>query len=294
VSDRSVAGSALAGAGVGALLASIVVLGSEVRRRPVRRAADLEAAAGAAVLGELGRARVVRPAVDSAAARFDRLGADRTQAIAESLGLSEAGDPGRSLAVISPNPGEGRTSVALGLGAAACRRGATVIVVEADLRRPAFEQLLGLASGPGLSEYLAGAASPRDVIRVVPIADSDAPDESGRSFICVPAGHRRSEPVELLSEARFRALGEQLLRVYDLVIYDTPPLLAAPEAGLVAAVADGGVLCARSGSTRAEEVSEAVGRLESGWLVGAALVGSSHRGAGRRRIPAESGVDPQQ
>ncbi len=293
VSDRSVAGSALAGAGIAALLASLAVLGSELRRRPIRRAADLEAAAGTAVLGELGRARVVSPATDPAGARFDRLGADRTQAIAAALGLGEAGDPARALAVVSANPGEGRTSVALGLGAAACRRGATVIVVEADLRRPAFDQLLGLAAGPGLSEYLAGAASPRDVIRVVPITDQEAAGEDRRSLICVPAGHRRSEPMELLSEARFRALSAQLLRVYDLVIYDTPPLLAAPEAGLVAAVAEGGVLCARSGSTRAEEVSDAVARLERGWLLGAALVGSPHRGPGRRRIPAQPGVDPQ-
>jgi Mrp family chromosome partitioning ATPase len=293
-SDRSVAGSALAGAGIAALLAGLVVLGSELRRRPIRRAAELEAAAGAPVLGELGRARIVRPAIDSTGVRFDRLGSDRMQAIAGAVGVAGAGASARALAVISPNPVEGRTSVALGLAAVACRRGATVVVVEADLRRPAFDQLLGLAEGPGLSGYLAGTARPREVIRVVPIdGDRDAAGEDPRSFICLPAGHRRGEPVELLSTARFRALGEQLLRVYDLVIYDTPPLLAAPEARLVVAAADGGVLCARSGSTRAEEVSEAVGRLEAGWLYGAALIGSPHRGAGRRRIPSERGVDPQ-
>lgn len=290
VSDRPVAAWALAGGGIAALIALLVVVGIELRQRPLRRARDLEAAAGAPLLGELGRGPIVRPAVGGTGARLSRLGADRIVALAGALKVPAAGEASQALAVISPNPDEGRTSVALGLAAAACRRGAAVIVIEADLRAPAFGRLLGLPQGPGLSDYLAGAASPRDVIHVVPVA-GDRQDDGGEraSFVCVAAGSRREEPVELLSGSRFRALGEQLRRVYDLVIYDTPPLLAAPEALLVAARAEGGVLCARSGSTRAEEVSEAAGRLGSGWLSGAVLVGSPHRGPGLRRVPPERG-----
>jgi Mrp family chromosome partitioning ATPase len=290
LSDRSVAGSALAGAGIAALLAGLVVLAVELRRRPVRRAGGLEAAAGAAVVGELGRALILRPAVETTGVRLDPVGADRMQAVAGTLGLADAGADARSLAVVSPNPGEGRTSVALGLAAAAALRGATVIVVEADLRRPAFGELLSLTEGPGLSEYLAGAASPREVIRTVPVAGDGDPGGDRPSFVCVAAGHHREQPVELLSGSRFRPLGAQLLRIYDLVIYDTPPLLAAPEATLAAAVAAGGVLCARSGSTRAEEVSEAAAQLEPGWLHGSLLVGSPHRGPGQRRLTPERGA----
>jgi Mrp family chromosome partitioning ATPase len=285
VSDRSVSKSALWGGGLAGLLAVLVVLGREVRRRPVRRASQLETAASMRVLTEFGAATVAPRAVAAGAVRADGPGAERVQALLGELGFDSPEGAVAGLAVLSANPEEGRTATALGLAAAAAKRGVGVMVVEADMRRPAFSRRLMLDAEPGLSDYLVGAAGPREVIRTVSVEGVDERGERRPSFVCVTAGGEADDPAGLLSGARFRGLTEQLRRVYDLVIYDTPPLLVAPEAAIVAATLEAGILCVRAGSTTGREVHGAVGRLQPEWWLGAVMTGSPHRGPGLRRIP---------
>ena len=184
-------------------------------------------------------------------------------------------------------PGEGRTSVALGLAAAAAD-GVSVLLVEADMRRPALAELLGIEAGPGLSDYLAGAATPREVINAIPVARGEASGELP-SFVCVTAGTRTESPGGMLSSTRFRSLIDQLRRVYDLVVFDSPALLPAPEAILVSEATDVTVLCVRSGVTRRRELTDATAALAGIEPAGIVLTGAPHRGAGTRRLPIARG-----
>lgn len=286
VSDRSVSESALWGAGLAGLIAVFVILGRELRRRPVRRSPQLEAAASMPVLAEFGSATLAPRAVSAGVVRSDGPGAERLQALLGELGFDSPEGAVGALAVLSPNPGEGRTSTALGLAAAAATRGLGVMVVETDTRGPALGRRLMLEPGAGLSEYLVGAAGPREVIRAVQVAGRDERGERGASFVCVTAGGGADDPAALFAGARFRGLTEQLRRVYDLVIYDTPPLLAAPEAAIVAATVEAGVLCVQAGSTSVAEVAAAAKRLQPEAWLGAIITALPHRGPGLRRIPS--------
>ena len=168
----------------------------------------------------------------------------------------------------------------------------SALLVETDMRRPALARLLGLGDGPGLSDYLAGQASPREVISAVPVArggdvrlGADLP-----SFVCVTRGTLTDAPAGMLSGSRFKALIDQLRRVYDVVIFDAPALLPAPEAILVSEATDETLLVVRSGVSRRSEVEQALATLSGVHKAGTVLTGAQHAGPGLRRLPMRRGT----
>ena len=287
VEDRSAAGWTLIGLLAGLFGALVFLLFGELRRRPIRTADQLEALAGAAPVGLLGPGDGARMTRRPGVFEIAPTSADRAARIAERLDLlGEARPP--TLTVTSPMPGEGRTSLALGIAAAAGERGVSVLLMETDMRRPTLAELLGLDRGPGLSDYLAGAATPREVINAVPIANGDASGELP-SFVCVTAGTRTDAPGGMLGGERFAALIQQLRRVYDLVIFDSPALLPAPEAVLLGDATDRTLLCVRAGLTRSSELAEALEMLDSAAVAGTVLVAGAHLGSDVRRLPIVRG-----
>ena len=184
---RSVARAALAGASLGLLIVAAGLLGAEAYRRPVRRVEQLREAVGVPFAGSVGdraAALELRAGADGVVSS-ERLGDDRMQALAAALGLDSADGRRRTVAVVSPMPGEGRTTIAAGLAAAAARRGRRVLLIEADLRRPCLGERFRIDQAPGLSDYLAGSAAPREVIRTVTLA-GEAPPRHPLS-VCPPA-----------------------------------------------------------------------------------------------------------
>jgi Mrp family chromosome partitioning ATPase len=281
---RSPLRATVAGAGIGALLALLGLLAAELLRRPVRTPERLERALGAPTLAVLGGDRPPLAAAGPGAVELDELGADRMVDLVAALGLDRPATAPRSLAVVSPLPGEGRTSVALGVAAGvAVGTEGRVLLVEADLRRPALAELLEIDPAPGLSDYLAGQAPPREVIRSISVAGPAAALEPA-TLVCVTAGSELSSPAELLAGSRLPSLVDQLQRVYDLVVFDTAPLLGAPEAAVVAGEAEAVLACARAGASGARELARASGRIEASGLVGGVLVRAPHLGPGLRTI----------
>lgn len=290
---RSAALATLTGAALGALLALLWAAAQELYRRPVRRVEQLRVAVGVPFVelaGPTGAALALRRRPDGELSSTE-LGDDRLQAVAVGLGL-DAPDPRRStVAVVSAMPAEGKTTLAVGIAAAVARRRKRVLLLETDLRRPTVASRLAIDPEPGLSDYLAGEASPREVIR--PLALSGGSDPGERPvFVCVPAGSARPAPLELLAGPRFATLLDQLQRVYDLVVLDTPPLLVAGEASIVASAASATVVCGRAGVTRAADLRRAVGRLDRGGILGGVLIGTAHSGPGRRRLPPPGPAGP--
>lgn len=289
VSDRSAAAWSAAGLGAGALLGLLVVLAGELRRRPLWTAGQVAATASEPV-GLLGRGDGARPTRRPGVYELDPLPADRMHRLAHAIGLGTGEGPS-TVAVTSPMPGEGRTSVALGIAAAAATEGINALLLESDLRRPALNRLLGLERGPGLSDYLAGAAVPREVINAVPVARGDAAGELP-SFVAVTAGTRTESPAAMLSSDRFRALVEQLTRVYDIVILDTPALLPAPEAIPLNVMCEASVLCVRAGVTRRSELDRGARALRGVVRTGIVLVGTGPGGRFARRVTRGSAPPP--
>jgi len=135
-----------------------------------------------------------------------------------------------------------------------------VLLLEGDLRRPRAAAYLGLENSVGVTTVLLGRASLDDAIQPV-VENCDL----------LASGVIPPNPSELLQSDAMKRLLAQARSDYDFVLIDAPPLLPVTDAALLAAESDGAVLVVHHGSTRRDEVSSSVARLDS---VGARLLGT--------------------
>jgi protein-tyrosine kinase len=143
----------------------------------------------------------------------------------------------RALAMCTPNKGSGCSFVAANLAAAMAAIGQKTVLIDTDLRDPSIAAAFGLAEDhTGLADYLADPAVAMDAI----IASEVMPRLS-----IIPAGAVPHNPQELLSSHRFRDLVNQLLREFDLTIFDTTPTNGCTDAQRVATVAGYSLIVAR-------------------------------------------------
>ena len=177
--------------------------------------------------------------------------------------ISKAG--GQScVAVTSALPGEGKSTVALGLAAVLARAGRRVLLVEADLRRPTISEILGLAPAPGLDEWLTADLTRIPVRRMGP----------GGFFLLVAGGRQVKNPEGLGTPAMEALLGGAR-RDFDFVLLDTPPVLSVADTTLLQDLLDGLLVVVRSRVTRRDAIVEAVRRFDPGKILGMVL--NDHR-----------------
>jgi capsular exopolysaccharide synthesis family protein len=167
----------------------------------------------------------------------------------------------RTFAITSAFPQEGKSITASSLATAFAQQGVRTLLVDADLRRPRLHMIFDLVQSPGLSGVLDGTIAIGEAIR------STAVD----NLFVLPSGSPSARPAELLAGDRMRTLLRELPEHIDLLIVDTPPLLAAPEAAVLAAEADAVLLVVRAGRTARGAVKQAVEQLAT---VGAQVVGA--------------------
>ena len=138
--------------------------------------------------------------------------------------------PLRTLLVTSSAPGEGKTVTAANLAAVFAQAGRTVLLVDADLRKPGVHQVFDVPNdGLGLTSLLK---------EDIPIDRVARQTEQERLRI-VPAGPLPPNPAELLGSQRMRTVVERLRDACDLLIFDTPPLQAVADAAVLSSFADG-------------------------------------------------------
>lgn len=134
----------------------------------------------------------------------------------------------RIVAVTSSLPGEGKSTLSVWMGRLAAKAGEKVIIIDADLRRPRLNSILGKKPEKTIVEFLSGQARIDEVV--------DRSDKSGVHTI-----YARSVPnsaMDLISSEAMRTLLASLRQVYDLIIIDTPAALAVSDARLLATYAD--------------------------------------------------------
>jgi len=159
--------------------------------------------------------------------------------------------PLRTLALVSPLPGDGKSTLCLNLAVALADVSPGVVLVDADLRRPSLHECLGMTSESGLSDALVGA---EDVLNVVHQTKYD-----GLDFL--PAGPRVPLPLKLLQSDRFDKILARLRERYRIVILDTPPLLPVFDGALISTKVDGSVLVVAAGHTDSRSTRRALKRL---------------------------------
>ncbi len=171
-----------------------------------------------------------------------------------------------SLTITSALPGEGKSTLALGLAISAARLNQRVLLIDADLRHPTLHTQLNLPNEYGLSTLLTGDAT-------VPIQSSI---QSSDSYIDIlTSGPIPADPVNLLSSYRMKELIAAFEQSYDLVLLDAAPVLGMVDAILAASCCQGVVLVARIGRVTKTELTEATAMLNKLNAIGVVANGGS-------------------
>jgi len=159
--------------------------------------------------------------------------------------------PLHSLAVASPLPGDGKSTLCLNLATALAEFASGVVLVDADLRRPTLHKALGLTNDCGLSDVLVGSTNALDAVQPT----------KHRGLDFMPAGPMAPVPLKLLQSERFERMLAKLLERYRMVIFDTPPILSVFDCALISAKVDGTVLVLSAGKTDSRSTKRALKRL---------------------------------
>lgn len=180
-------------------------------------------------------------------------------------------DSPRSFMVTSSTPGEGKTTVAANLAIAVAQTGASVALIDGDMRKPSVARYMGIEGAVGLSNVLAGVVDIDEVLQ----------KWGGTELFILPAGRIPPNPSELLGSARMRETLAELTSRFDYVIIDTPPVLSVTDAVLVSRSAGGTMLVAASGIVRREDILAALAVLDgaANRLIGVVMTHMPHSGS---------------
>jgi len=174
-----------------------------------------------------------------------------------------------SLTVTSPNPAEGKSTIAANMGVVMAQSGRTVVVIDADLRKPTQHRIFGVPNEQGLTTLLTHPEQPwKSVALKVALP----------GLQLISCGPIPPNPSDLLSSQRFAQLVERVKRDVDLVIIDSPPMLSASDALAVARHTDGVVLVCRSHKTRLDAMRHVAHSVHQGGIRLIGLVVNRQRG----------------
>jgi polysaccharide biosynthesis transport protein len=166
-----------------------------------------------------------------------------------------------TIVVTSSSASEGKTTTAANLAVAFAQQGKDVLLVDCDLRRPRMHRMFSISSSPGLTELVLNHLPSAEVVRKTAV----------ERLSILPAGKLPPNPSELLGSDRMRTTLGALSARYEVVILDTPPMLAAADAAVLGSQVDGVLLVIRAGKTDQGAAQYALQQLHG---VGARVIGA--------------------
>lgn len=263
---RSLALGGVAGLLVGILLAFLLEMADQSYRSPD----DISRQLGVPVVGhipniEIGRERkrLGTTRLHPSLVTYHRPGsqmAEAYRAVRTALLSGTRNQAHQLIQITSPNPGDGKSTLSTNLAMSIAKAGKSVLLVDADLRRPNVHKLLGMENDLGVTSVVEGGMEFDDAIQPGPLPHLDV----------MTSGPRETNRAELLLSPRFAEMLTVLRERYDYVIVDTPPVLAVSDPAAIGAMVDGVLLVLRiNRQTRLH----AVRARETLDLVGARLIG---------------------
>jgi capsular exopolysaccharide synthesis family protein len=249
---------------LGGLVGLALGLGFAVLRETletrIRNEHDVEGVTDVAILGGIvfDPKAQDRPLIVHVDPRSPRAESFRT--LRTNLQFLDVGRTDRSFVITSSIESEGKSTTGANLAIALADAGSRVLLIDADLRRPKVADYMGVEGTVGLTDVLIGRAELDDVIQ---------PWGRAQLFV-LPAGHVPPNPSELLGSERMSHFIGEFNRMFDVVIYDTPPLLPVTDAAILAKNVGGAIIVVAAGRTQKNQLRGAIASLQN---VGAPVSG---------------------
>lgn len=259
--------------GLGLLMGLIVGVGTAILRSAldtrVRGEADLKRVTDLPILGGISFTvdAASRPLITQAAPQGPR--AESFRQLRTNLQFAQVSHGPKATLVTSSVPGEGKTTTAVNLALAIAESGQSVVLIDADLRRPTVGDYLGLEKASGLTTALIGEAHVDDLLQ--PWGDQ-------RLYV-LTSGQIPPNPSELLGSEAMEQLIQHLESNFDAVVIDAPPLLPVTDAAVLSSAVGGVILVAGMQMVRQAELQKSIHGLE--------LVGADVLGMVLNRLPAK-------
>ncbi|PKG23711.1 CpsD/CapB family tyrosine-protein kinase [Niallia nealsonii] len=150
----------------------------------------------------------------------------------------------RTIMVTSSGPGEGKSTTTANLAVVFAQQGKSVLLVDADLRKPTVHYTFNTLNTSGLTSVLTNQMPLMEAVQ--------AHDE--KNLFILSSGPVPPNPSELLSSRAMKHFMEQALEEFDVILFDTPPVLAVTDAQILANICQGSVLVVSSGSTEKDSL----------------------------------------
>jgi capsular exopolysaccharide synthesis family protein len=186
--------------------------------------------------------------------------AEAYRALRTSVLLSTAGSPPKIMLITSGQPGDGKTTTVVNTAISLAQLGSSVLIIDADLRKPAAHKSFNLNQTVGLSTFLSREAAVDSLIRKLPVPN----------LSLLPCGPIPPNPAELISSEKMKTLLKDLSLRYDHILIDSPPLMYVTDPVILSTMVDGVMLVVRSGKSTREIARQAHLKLSS---VGARVFG---------------------
>jgi succinoglycan biosynthesis transport protein ExoP len=233
----------------------------EVRDKTIRSEAQLRELQQAPVLGMVPFDRRLREGPRGRRVAPSSAGLEAFRQLRTNLEFIDVGSPVQILVVTSSVAEEGKTTTAINLAAALVAANRTVLIVEADLRRPTLDDHFKVRGAIGLTDVIVGRGELDAAMQPVGV----------NGLMLLPSGKLPPNPSELLGSEAMVQLLERLRDRFDVVIVNTPPLLPVTDAAVLSAHADGVLVVVRAGKTTRQQLSLAMRALDA---VGARVLGT--------------------
>lgn len=173
--------------------------------------------------------------------------AEAYRALRTSLLLSSAGHPPKTVLVTSGRPGEGKTTTAVNTAISLAQLGASVLLIDCDLRRPKVHKVFGVNHLHGLSTYLSRDVEIDTLVQSLPIPN----------LSLLPCGPIPPNPAELISSERMREMLEMLTQRYDHIVIDSPPLINVTDPVILSTMVDGVIMVVHAGKSTRDVIRRA-------------------------------------
>lgn len=176
------------------------------------------------------------------------------RALRTNISYASADKKIKSIIVSSAQPGEGKSTTVANIAIAFAQLRKRTLLIDTDMRKPVQHNVFGLPRAPGISEYLVGDI--QDVNDVILPTKID-------NLYMITAGGLPPNPSELIGSQRMSDLVDKLEQEWDMVLFDSPPLIAVTDASMISAEIDAVIMVVKAGSTDQAAVDRALDALNN-------------------------------